>query len=70
MPDVFWYKNGHQIDKKFLKHRNYALNEYEFTVEASDNKAKYECQVQNAVTTQPKKANIKLRVNCEYFLDN
>ena len=66
IPDVFWYKNGRQIDKKFNKHSSFAVNEYEFTVEASDNKATYECQVANAMTSQPKKANIRLRVNCEW----
>jgi len=65
IPDIFWYKNGRSIKKKFEKHSSYAVNEYEFTVEATDNKAKYECQVKNVMTNQPKKANIRLRVNCE-----
>ncbi|XP_066949212.1 nephrin-like isoform X2 [Macrobrachium rosenbergii] len=63
LPEVFWYKNGAQIDKNFNKHRNYAVNEYEFEVEASDNLAKYECHVMNSMTQQPKKAEIQLRVN-------
>ena len=48
------------LDKQFNKHLSYATNDYEFTVNASDNKAKYECQVRNAMTTQPKKANIRI----------
>ncbi|XP_069950539.1 nephrin isoform X2 [Cherax quadricarinatus] len=63
LPEVFWYKNGAQVDKNFIKHRNYAVNEYSFLVEASDNLAKYECHVMNVMTTQPKTAEIQLRVN-------
>ncbi|XP_071520410.1 nephrin-like isoform X2 [Panulirus ornatus] len=62
LPEVFWYKNGAQVDESFVKHRNYAVNEYEFLVEASDNLAKYECHVMNVMTAQPLKAEIQLRV--------
>lgn len=65
LPEVFWYKNDAQIDKNFIKHRNYAVNEYEFEVQPSDNLAKYECHVMNVMTSQPKKAEIQLSVNCE-----
>ncbi|XP_050737080.1 nephrin-like isoform X2 [Eriocheir sinensis] len=63
LPEVFWYKNGAQIDKNFIKHRKYAVNEYEFEVSASDNLAKYECQVSNVMTREPKKAEIQLSVH-------
>ncbi|XP_069180503.1 nephrin isoform X2 [Procambarus clarkii] len=63
LPEVFWYKNGAQVDKNFIKHRSYAINEYSFQVEASDNLARYECHVLNVMTTEPKKAEIQLRVN-------
>lgn len=68
LPEVFWYKNGQQVDKNYVKYKNYVLNEYEFGVDASDNLAKYECHVMNVMTSLPKKAEIQLRVNCEYTL--
>ncbi|KAK8404516.1 hypothetical protein O3P69_007633 [Scylla paramamosain] len=63
LPEVFWFKNGVQIDKNFIKHRKYAVNEYEFEVQASDNLAKYECQVSNVMTSEPKIAEIQLSVH-------
>lgn len=68
LPEVFWYKNGEQIDKNFIKHRKYAVNEYEFEVQASDNLAKYECQVSNVMTSEAKTAEIQLSVHCEYWV--
>ncbi|CAL4122494.1 unnamed protein product [Meganyctiphanes norvegica] len=62
LPEVFWYKNGEQIDKSFNKYQNYAINQYDFDVDASDNLANYECHVMNVMTAQPKKAHIQLRV--------
>ncbi|XP_069974958.1 nephrin-like isoform X2 [Penaeus vannamei] len=63
LPEVFWYKNGQQVDKNYIKHQSYVVNEYEFEVDASDNMAKYECHVMNVMTSQPKKAEMHLRVN-------
>ncbi|KAG7155821.1 Synaptogenesis protein syg-2-like 7, partial [Homarus americanus] len=63
LPEVFWFKNGVRVQKNFHKFSDYVDNQYTFVVEASDNLAKYECHVINVMTTQPKKAEIQLRVN-------
>ncbi|XP_076062495.1 nephrin-like isoform X2 [Oratosquilla oratoria] len=62
LPEVFWYKNGQQIDNNYTKHSSYSINEYEFDVEATDNKANYECHVFNVMTSVPKKDHIQLTV--------
>ncbi|XP_018006965.1 nephrin isoform X2 [Hyalella azteca] len=63
LPDVYWYKNGVELDRTFEKHKNYAVNEYRFDVDSSDNRAVYECRARNAITTEPKTTSITMRVN-------
>ncbi|KAF2366197.1 Fibronectin type III [Trinorchestia longiramus] len=63
LPDVYWFKNGQQLDKTFEKHMHYAVNNYELQVTAADNRAVYECRARNSITTEPKSTSVSLRVN-------
>ena len=64
-PEVFWFKNGLQIDTTFAKNPRYTVNEYTFSVDSTSNNAKYECHVQNVMTSQPKKVEMVMRVQCK-----
>ncbi|XP_071513815.1 nephrin-like [Panulirus ornatus] len=64
-PEVAWYREGALVDPDFTTHGNYSVNAYEFQVKASDNLAKYECRVTNAVTPEAKLAEVQARVHCK-----
>ena len=67
LPEVFWYKNGVQVNSDYVKHSGFSVNQYSFIVQPSDNNAKFECHVSNKMTRTPKKASVTMRVDCKYF---
>ena len=65
LPQVYWYRNGKEIDFQFVTSNNKAENEILFTVQPSDNEAIYRCEASNLVTVQPLKVEVKLTVQCK-----
>ena len=43
-------------------------NEYTFTAEASDNKARFRCEASNIMSQTPLKTEVDLTVLCKYLL--
>lgn len=74
LAQVYWYRNGKELDFQFITTPNRAENEILFTVQPTDNEAVYRCDVTNLVlsnsNTPPLKAEVKLTVQCEYLFTN
>ncbi|KAG0716042.1 Synaptogenesis protein syg-2 [Chionoecetes opilio] len=70
LPEVFWYKDGTQIDKNFIKHRKYAVNDYEFEVQASDNMAKYEFAPSRVSINGPTEAKVADIISISCIAEN
>ena len=65
LAQVYWYKNDHELDFSYISGNGKAENELIFTVQPTDNNARYRCEATNLVTPTPLTEEIRLKVHCE-----
>lgn len=65
LAQVYWYRNGAEIDFSYVSGGGRAVNELIFTVQPSDNNAIYRCAASNQMTTEPLTTDIRLTVQCK-----
>ena len=68
LAQVVWFKNGQKIDFSYNSGNGRSRNEFQFSVERSDNGAVFRCEASNAATQTPKTAEVELKVYCEYLV--
>jgi len=66
LAQVYWYRNGDELDFSYSSGNNRAENELIFTVRPVDNNAIYQCQASNQMTREPLMAEVKLTVQCQF----
>jgi len=64
LAQVYWYRDGVEVDFSYETGGGRARNELLFTVEPSDNNAVYRCAASNQMTAQPLTTDIRLTVHC------
>ena len=62
---IVWFKNNVKVDKTFETAGRESRNVYAFRAEASDNNARFRCEVSNDLTVVTMKAEVKLTVRCK-----
>lgn len=62
LAQVYWYRNGDELDFSYTSGNGRAENELIFTVQPVDNNATYRCQASNQMTTEPFATEIRLTV--------
>jgi len=67
LAQVYWYRNGAELDFSYVSGGGRAENELIFTIQPSDNNAVYRCAASNQMTTQPLTTDIRLTVQCKRF---
>ena len=67
LAQVYWYRNGDEVDFSYVSGGGRAENELIFTVQPSDNNAVYRCAASNQMTAQPLTTDIQLTVQCKTF---
>lgn len=67
LAQVYWYRNGAELDFSYVSGGGRAENELIFTVQPSDNNAVYRCAASNQMTTEPLTTDIRLTVQCKRF---
>jgi hypothetical protein len=65
LAQVYWYKNGVDLDFSYTSGNGKAENDLSFTVQPTDNNAKYRCEASNLVTPTPLFKEVVLKVHCE-----
>lgn len=69
LAQLVWYKNNEQVDFSYNSvSGKESVNDYTFTVDASDNNAIYRCEASSPVVTPaPMVSSVKMTVHCEYL---
>jgi len=67
LAQVYWYRNGDEVDFSYVSGGGRAENELIFTVRPSDNNAVYRCAASNQMTAEPLSTEISLTVQCKTF---
>lgn len=65
LAQIFWFKNGKQVDMSFNTAGRESRNIYTFIAASDDNNAKFRCEAKNEMNPTPMSAEITLAVQCK-----
>ena len=68
LAEISWYKNGIKVDSSYTTSGRDSSNTYSFMASSEDNNAKYRCESQNELSSEPLMAEIVLSVNCKFLI--
>lgn len=68
LAQLVWFKNNEQVDFSYTTvSGRESVNEYSFTIDASDNNAVYRCEASSPlISPTPLVASVKMTVHCEF----